>query len=254
MSVVRRGAVGADVVAVARWPGRPTGPGSRCWARAPRPCRRRRRRPGRGRSSARPGSCRPRAGAPPRPGCRPAARPRPARRGPPAGGPAAEPVVGAARRHPQNTRSTTACETPHGPQVVVDHLVGLPRPGSRSTPPPPPAPGRRAAAGRAGRPRTSMIALRTRLTSRQAAASVVGVLAGSAGRRRPPPRAPPGSGWCAALDAAGVPHLEQLHGPLDVGEPAAAELEVGGRVGAARQPLGVDARLDPAHLDDVVVG
>ena len=53
--------------------------------------------------------------------------------------------------------------------------------------------------------------------------------------------------------AAGVLHLEQLDGPLDVGEPAAAELEVGVRVGAARQPLVVDARLDPAHLDDVVV-
>ena len=40
----------------------------------------------------------------------------------------------------------------------------------------------------------------------------------------------------------GVLQLQQLDRPLDVGQPAAAELEVPGRVGAARQPL----RLDPA--------
>ena len=43
----------------------------------------------------------------------------------------------------------------------------------------------------------------------------------------------------------------QLHGPLDVGEPATSELEVGARVGAARQPLGLHPRLeraDVAHL------
>ncbi len=48
-------------------------------------------------------------------------------------------------------------------------------------------------------------------------------------------------------------HLQQLHGPLDVGQPAAAELEVGGRIGAARQPLVVDAGLDPAYLGDVAL-
>ena len=52
---------------------------------------------------------------------------------------------------------------------------------------------------------------------------------------------------------AGVPHLQQLDRPLDVGQSPATELEVGLPVGAARQPLVVDARLDPAYLDDVVL-
>ena len=51
-----------------------------------------------------------------------------------------------------------------------------------------------------------------------------------------------------------VLQLQQLDGPLDVGEPAAAELGVQGRVGAARQPLGLDPRLDPADLAHVRVG
>ena len=51
---------------------------------------------------------------------------------------------------------------------------------------------------------------------------------------------------------AGVLQLEQLDRPLDVGEPPATELEVGVRVGAARQPLRVDPGLDPADLDHVV--
>ena len=99
-----------------------------------------------------------------------------------------------------------------------------------------------------------MIALRTRLTERQASVERVGVRrveqVGVAAR---PASAVRVRGRAQRRHRAGVPHLQQLHGPLDVGEPAAAELEVGVRVGAARQPLVVDARLDPADLHDVVV-
>ena len=52
----------------------------------------------------------------------------------------------------------------------------------------------------------------------------------------------------------GVLQLQQLDGPLDVGEAAAAELGVGGRVGAARQPLPLHPRLDPADLGDLLGG
>ena len=48
----------------------------------------------------------------------------------------------------------------------------------------------------------------------------------------------------------GVPQLQQLDGPLDVGKAAAAELGVRVRVGPAGQPLGVHAGLDPADLLD----
>ena len=51
--------------------------------------------------------------------------------------------------------------------------------------------------------------------------------------------------------AAGVPELEELDGPLDVGEAAAAELEVGVRVGAPRQPLAFHPSLDPLDLRHV---
>jgi hypothetical protein len=46
----------------------------------------------------------------------------------------------------------------------------------------------------------------------------------------------------------GVLELEQLHGPLDVGEPPSTQLEVRMGVGAARQPLGLDPRLERADL------
>ena len=49
----------------------------------------------------------------------------------------------------------------------------------------------------------------------------------------------------------GVLELVQLHDPLDVGEAATSELEVGARVGAARQALALHPRLegaDVAHL------
>jgi glutamate-ammonia-ligase adenylyltransferase len=47
-----------------------------------------------------------------------------------------------------------------------------------------------------------------------------------------------------------VAELEQLHGPLDVRQPPAAELEVGRRIGPAGQPLVVDPGFDPAYLPD----
>ena len=104
-----------------------------------------------------------------------------------------------------------------------------------------------------GLPRTSVIALRTRLTVRQPSSSDRGVARlDQAGLARPLEGGEGLRGAQAGMLGA-VPHLEQLDGPLDVGEPAAAELEVGVAVGAAGQPLGVDAGLDPADLDDVVV-
>ena len=48
--------------------------------------------------------------------------------------------------------------------------------------------------------------------------------------------------------------LEQLHGPLDVGEPTRAELEVPMRVVASRDPLLLDPGLHAAHARRVVVG
>ena len=51
-----------------------------------------------------------------------------------------------------------------------------------------------------------------------------------------------------------VLELQQLDGPLDVGESAAAELGVGGRIRSARQPLGVDTCLDSTDLLDRVGG
>ena len=59
---------------------------------------------------------------------------------------------------------------------------------------------------------------------------------------------------CSDSDLVGVPELHQLHGPLDVGEAAAPELGVRRRVGAARQPLGVDARLDAPDLAHRLLG
>ena len=47
---------------------------------------------------------------------------------------------------------------------------------------------------------------------------------------------------------AAVLQLQQLDGPLHVGQAARAELEVQGAVGAARDALGLDPRLDPADL------
>ena len=47
-----------------------------------------------------------------------------------------------------------------------------------------------------------------------------------------------------------VLELQELHRPLDVGEPTVTELGVGGRVRATGQPLGVDPGLDPADLGD----
>src|SRR6266511_66531 len=44
--------------------------------------------------------------------------------------------------------------------------------------------------------------------------------------------------------------LEELHSPLDVGQPARPELEVQTGVGAGRQPLGLDPGLDAAHGGD----
>ena len=90
---------------------------------------------------------------------------------------------------------------------------------------------------------------------------------GAPGRRQRPgrPRGPSRSASTAASSASsvrvvrspgtapGVLHLQQLDGPLDVGEPAAAQLEVRRRVGPARQPLVVDAGLDPPHLAHVVL-
>ena len=46
----------------------------------------------------------------------------------------------------------------------------------------------------------------------------------------------------------GVAQLEQLDHPLDVREPAEAELEVAARVGPPGQPLGLHARLERADL------
>ena len=101
---------------------------------------------------------------------------------------------------------------------------------------------------------TSVIALRSRLTERQARSraawsAVVEQVGVAGGVER-------GQGARAAQGRhlSGVPELEELDRPLDVGESAAAELEVGVRVGAARQPLAVDARLDPLDLGDVGVG
>ena len=53
---------------------------------------------------------------------------------------------------------------------------------------------------------------------------------------------------CSAGTSCGVPQLQQLHGPFDVGQATAAQFGVGGRIGAARQPFGVDAGLDAADL------
>ena len=107
----------------------------------------------------------------------------------------------------------------------------------------------------AGRPRTWVIALRSPLAVRQAVGQHLGVgRAEQVGRRRRPRSASSVRVVRSPGHRAGVLQLQQLHRPLDVGQPAAAELEVGGRVGAARQPLVVDAGLDPADLADVVLG
>ena len=53
---------------------------------------------------------------------------------------------------------------------------------------------------------------------------------------------------------ASVDELEQLHGELDVGERAAAELEVELRILAGWDAFALDARLHPPDLADVVVG
>ncbi|CPZ76720.1 Uncharacterised protein [Mycobacteroides abscessus] len=52
----------------------------------------------------------------------------------------------------------------------------------------------------------------------------------------------------------GVAQLQQLHGPLHVGQPAAPQLGVGVRVRTPWQPLGIDPRLDPADLAHRVLG
>ena len=49
-------------------------------------------------------------------------------------------------------------------------------------------------------------------------------------------------------DLVRVPQLQQLHGPFDVGQSPAAQLGVRVGVGAARQPLGLDAGFDAANL------
>ena len=98
--------------------------------------------------------------------------------------------------------------------------------------------------------------------------------AGVAHRRREPPRrrrgrrrarARPGRGARPSSSAAIVDvvrsagcscaclQLHELHGPLDVREPAVAELEVRLAVGAARQPLGLHPRLEGADLAHLAV-
>jgi hypothetical protein len=66
-------------------------------------------------------------------------------------------------------------------------------------------------------------------------------------RERPDRRGHPQRGVLA-----GVLQLQQLGGPLDVGQPAAAQLGVRGRVRAPRQPLPLDSGLDPADLGDLL--
>ena len=76
-------------------------------------------------------------------------------------------------------------------------------------------------------------------------------------QRRPSPSAASASTCRACRSsgrAGGVLQLEQLHRPLDVGQAAAAELGVGGRVGAAGQPLALHPGLDPADLGDLLGG
>ena len=53
---------------------------------------------------------------------------------------------------------------------------------------------------------------------------------------------------------AGVLELEQLDQPFDVAQPAAAQLQVPGGIGAARQPLRLDPGLDPPDLPHVLLG
>ncbi|GAA3190578.1 hypothetical protein GCM10020255_089490 [Rhodococcus baikonurensis] len=50
------------------------------------------------------------------------------------------------------------------------------------------------------------------------------------------------------LDLVGVAQLQQLHSPLDVGQAAATQFGVRGRIGSAREPFGIDARLDAPDL------
>ena len=102
-----------------------------------------------------------------------------------------------------------------------------------------------------GRPRHSTPALRMSAPSRQASRSAA---TSSAVMSPAEPRA--SSAGHRAGDAqrrplVGVLELVQLHDPLDVGEAAAAELDVGARVGATRQPLALHPGLegaDVAHL------
>ena len=91
-------------------------------------------------------------------------------------------------------------------------------------------------------------ALRTRLAVRQACARVARLLGvEQPGVRRRPQRLER-AGRPQPGDRRAVPQLEQLDRPLDVGQPAGPELGVPVRVGAARQPLGLDPRLEPADL------
>ena len=51
-----------------------------------------------------------------------------------------------------------------------------------------------------------------------------------------------------------MPQLDELHGPLDVAQAAAAQLQMRVPVRAARQPLRLHAGLEPAHLPDRGLG
>ncbi len=105
-------------------------------------------------------------------------------------------------------------------------------------------------AGRAspGRPRTSMIAFLMREPNRQAAAQRVRVrVGGQAGRDRRVERLD-GPRRAQGLDGVAVQELQELDGPLHVGQAAGSELEVQRAVGAARDPLRFHPRLEPPDL------
>src|SRR5215475_5319207 len=59
------------------------------------------------------------------------------------------------------------------------------------------------------------------------------------------------TGCAQAFDPVPMAQLKQLHGPFDVGQRAAAELRVHGRIRTAWQPLSVHPYLDAANLHDL---
>ena len=102
-----------------------------------------------------------------------------------------------------------------------------------------------------GRPRHSTPALRMSAPSRQASRSAAASSAETSPSELERVETGHRAGDPQRRARVGVLELVQLHDPLDVGEAAASELEVGARVGTARQPLALHPRLegaDVAHL------